>query len=399
MAKARVLIPSKSEALENGTAGWMPELAIYHVTSRVVHRQLLFSPDAKEEFRKFMRMYERFSGCRVLSYCVMTNHFHILLEVPEMPAGGECVNGVDLGISEEELLRRLGGLYSQTTIKAVEQEIADARQFITRKHEGFERLAREDKDKNRALGERTLQDIFERYTKRMHNLSLFMKGLLQRFTRWFNRENGLRGTLWEERFHSVIVESGTACRMMAAYIDLNPVRAGICTEPEDYRWSSYGEAIGAGRGSSKARSGLVRALHGHEGREGTARGWAQGGVAKEYRQILVSEGTEGSEERMSIKGARQRVVTRKGKTRASAEAELEKLNEDSTRDLKIAKIVRCRVRYFKDGAILGSRSFVDGIFALRRKQFGEKRKTGARKPRGALAELAGEIWSLRDLQQ
>ncbi|MEJ6561127.1 MAG: hypothetical protein QNL77_08245 [Akkermansiaceae bacterium] len=65
MAKARILIPSKFEALENGMAGRMPELSIYHVTSRVVHRQLLFSPDAKEEFRKFMRMYERFSGCRV----------------------------------------------------------------------------------------------------------------------------------------------------------------------------------------------------------------------------------------------------------------------------------------------------------------------------------------------
>ncbi|MDB4429363.1 hypothetical protein N9283_01020 [Akkermansiaceae bacterium] len=42
MTKARILIPSKFEALENGMAGRMPELSIYHVTSRVVHRQLLF---------------------------------------------------------------------------------------------------------------------------------------------------------------------------------------------------------------------------------------------------------------------------------------------------------------------------------------------------------------------
>ena len=67
MAKARVLIPTVEEALERGVASLVPELAIYHVTSRVVHRQLLFTPEAKEEFRKFMRMYERFSGCRVLS--------------------------------------------------------------------------------------------------------------------------------------------------------------------------------------------------------------------------------------------------------------------------------------------------------------------------------------------
>ena len=62
-----MLIPTVEEALERGVASLVPELAIYHVTSRVVHRQLLFTPEAKEEFRKFMRMYERFSGCRVLS--------------------------------------------------------------------------------------------------------------------------------------------------------------------------------------------------------------------------------------------------------------------------------------------------------------------------------------------
>ena len=50
-----------------------------------------------------------------------------------------------------------------------------------------------------------------------------MKTLLQRFTRWFNRTHNRSGTLWEERYKSVIVESGIAARTMAAYIDLNPV--------------------------------------------------------------------------------------------------------------------------------------------------------------------------------
>ena len=61
MAKPRVLIPTLEEARERGVSSLVPDLAIYHVTSRVVHRQLLFSSEAKEEFRKFMRMYERFS--------------------------------------------------------------------------------------------------------------------------------------------------------------------------------------------------------------------------------------------------------------------------------------------------------------------------------------------------
>ena len=403
LSKARVLIPTVEEARERGVSSLVPDLAIYHVTSRVVHRQLLFSPDAKAEFRKFMRMYERFSGCRVLSYCVMTNHFHILLEVPPLPkagSGGEVVGGVDLRISEAELLRRLGGLYSRRVVAGVESEIAEARRMIAGDWEGFERLSKADQKKSRKFWEGELIAIFERYTKRMHNLSLFMKGLLQRFTRWFNKENGLRGTLWEERFHSVIVEGGLACRTMAAYIDLNPVRAGICEMPEDYRWSSYGEAIGGGRGANIARSGLVRALHGHTGRMGTPRAWAQGGVAKEYRRILVAEGVEQAEERGRTKDGRKLwIVTRKGRKREEAEKELVEMREEDARDLSIAKVVRCRVRYFTDGVVIGSRKFVNDAFKLNREHFSDKRKDGAREPRGALRDLAGEIWSMRDLQK
>ena len=399
MAKARILIPTVEEARERGVSSLVPELANYHVSSRVVHRQLLFTPEAKEEFRKFMRMYERFSGCRVLSYCVMTNHFHILLEVTPLPGpgeGGEVIGGVDVRLTEEELLRRLGGLYSRRVVAGVAGEIAEARGMMAGEWEGFERLSKKDQKTSRKFWEGALVAIFERYTKRMHNLSLFMKGMLQRFTRWFNKENGLRGTLWEERFHSVIVESGIACRMMAAYIDLNPVRAGICKLPEDYRWSSYGEAVGGGRGAGISRAGLVRALYGHEGRAGTARGWAQGGVSKEYRRILIAEGVE-QVERRSDNGRKR--VTRKGRNRDEVKRELEKLDQEGARDLAIAQVARCRIRYFTDGAVIGSKKFVNDAFQMNRKLFSEKRKDGARRPRGVLKALAGKIWSMRDLQK
>jgi putative transposase len=62
--------------------------AIYHCISRVVNRRFVFENREREYFRMFMRMQENFSGCRVLSYCIMSNHFHILLEVPPMPVGG-----------------------------------------------------------------------------------------------------------------------------------------------------------------------------------------------------------------------------------------------------------------------------------------------------------------------
>ena len=62
--------------------------AIYHCISRVVDRRFVFGDDEREHFRMFMRMQENFSGCRVLSYCLMCNHLHLLLEVTPMPAGG-----------------------------------------------------------------------------------------------------------------------------------------------------------------------------------------------------------------------------------------------------------------------------------------------------------------------
>jgi hypothetical protein len=204
----------------------------------------------------------------------------------------------------------------------------------------------------------------------------------------------LRGTLWEDRFHSVIVQGGLAARTMAAYIDLNPVRAGMCVDPAEYRWSSYGEAVGGGRGAGKARSGLVRALRGHAGHAGTVRAWAQGGLSKEYRRLLLTDGTERAE---ACSDGRRR-VHRKGMSRAEAEKEKARLEEEAARDLKIAQAVRCRVRYFRDGAVLGSRKFVNDVFASQRERFGEKRKDGARKARGSLKPLAGEIWSLRDLR-
>jgi len=200
---------------------------IYHCISRVVDRRFVFAERECEAFRMFMRMYENFSGCRVLSYCVMSNHFHLLLEVPPLVEGGP---------SDEMLLQRLSALYSEAFVAGVAAELAEARKAGT---EG-------------SVNETRVSEIHARFTYRMHDLSQFMKGLLIRFTRWFNRVHSRKGTLWEERFKSVIEESGVAARTMAACIDLNPVRAGMVSDPADYRWSSYGEAVGGGnKGNGK----------------------------------------------------------------------------------------------------------------------------------------------------
>jgi hypothetical protein len=50
----------------------------------------------------------------------------------------------------------------------------------------------------------------------MHDLSEFIESLLERFTKWFNRTHSRSGHLWEDRFKSVIVESGTAARTLSS---------------------------------------------------------------------------------------------------------------------------------------------------------------------------------------
>jgi REP element-mobilizing transposase RayT len=349
--------------------------AIYHCISRVVDKRFAFGPDDKEQFRIYMRMYENFSGCRVLAYCLMCNHIHLLIEVPPMPKDG---------FTDAELLKRLRAIYSEAEVAPIAKELAEARKVVK------EGRARD--------GEAYVLRIHERYTYRMHNLSEYMKSVMQRFTRWHNRMHKRRGNLWEETFKSVVVEDGVASRTMAAYIDLNPVRAGMVEDPAEYRWSSYGEAVGGGgKGDGKkARAGLVRAIMADKGYEADARHWA-GKVSREYRMLLLEEGMEDSEEVINEEGEEETKVLKKGMKTEKAVAELDRLA--SGRDVALGKMLRWRVRYFTDGAVIGSRGFVDGMFEKCRERFGGKRKDGARKLRGkAGGSAAGLLWSLRDLR-
>jgi REP element-mobilizing transposase RayT len=349
--------------------------AIYHCVSRVVDRRFAFTADDKEQFRTYMRMMENFSGCRVLAYCLMCNHFHILLEVPPKPGDG---------LSDETLLKRLHSLYSKAHVATIAKELAAARQAVA------DGLAPD--------GEAYVQRIHQRYTYRMHDLSEFMKTLLQRFTRWHNRLSKRRGNLWEENFKSLLVEDGIASRTIAAYIDLNPVRAGMVLDPAHYRWSSYGEAMGAtGKGSgAKARAGLVRAILAEKGCPADARHWP-GRVSRDYRMLLLQEGREQTRETLNPEGGIETRVVRKGIPTAVAAAELQQLSNH--RDIAISKLLRWRVRYFTDGAVIGSRSFVDDFFKQCRTRFGPKRKSGARKLRGQAQAAENLLWSARDLRK
>ena len=69
-------------------------------------------------------------------------------------------------------------------------------------------------------------------------ISAMMQSLGRRYVRRFNWRHARTGTLWEGRFKSSLIDSDTYLLACYNYIELNPVRAGICITPQDYRWSS-----------------------------------------------------------------------------------------------------------------------------------------------------------------
>ena len=183
----------------------------------------------------------------------------------------------------------------------------------------------------------------------MGDVSVFMKLVKQRFSIWFNKTHQRYGTLWSERFKSVLVESQyNALQTVALYIDLNCIRAGLASDPKDYRFCGYGEAVA---GSSKARQGIAAVL-------GPNIQWRE--AQAHYREALFGAGTAEREHKSALsEEAFQEVLEQKG-------------------ELPLATVLRCRIRYFIDGAVLGSRAFVEMHLAEYRRRHGARERTGPR---------------------
>ncbi len=324
-------------------------MGYYHCVSRVVDRRFIFEDQEKEHFVHLMREYERFCRVRVLTFCLMSNHFHVLVEVPKRP---DRLPRPDEIVQD---LKRLSGHHFPETVR-----------------QRFETLAQANDDAGLAAYLKTFHD-------RMYDVSAFMKLVKQRFTQWYNRRVGRKGTLWEDRFKSVLVDgAGHALATMAAYIDLNPVRARMVGDPKDYRWSGYGEAMAGRKLAKTALQFVVKAVRG--GKEETA-----SRSMETYRQYLYLEGDE-RREALNPEGR----LVRGGLAATDVEAVLQAKGK-----LPLVSYLRCRVRYFCDGAVFGGREFVEGIYESFRNRFGAKRRTGARAMRG----LEGpSLFTLRDLR-
>ena len=75
-------------------------------------------------------------------------------------------------------------------------------------------------------------------------LPQMMQAVGRRYVRYFNDKQGRSGTLWEGRYRSTLIETERYLLACMVYIDLNPVRAGMVAEAQDYPWSSYGHYAG-----------------------------------------------------------------------------------------------------------------------------------------------------------
>ena len=254
------------------------------------------------------------------------------------------------------------------------------------------------------LAETYIREIKSLYTRRMCDLSEFMKSVKQRFTQWYNSENGTKGTLWESRFKSELVQSGYAAQTVAAYIDLNPLRAEMVNDPKDYRWCGYSEALA---GKKAAQLGLLSVMQGVETVVPNvellgelSKNWSE--VMDQYRMVLAVDGIAADLDTAPIQGERKskKYKKRKGFSREESERIIENGGK-----LSRAEMLRCKVRYFSDGVVLGSREFVNSFYQRLKVtaqsdpnyqgQY-EKRGKGARKLKHLVNEDA--LYSMRDLQ-
>ena len=279
-------------------------VCVYHLIARVVQRRRLLADAQREVWVGALRRAAVFSGVELITYCCLQNHFHILVRID--PAAKDC--------ADAELVRRFRALYG-----------ASKAMWCGLDAKGLEHALGHDPAD-------AAERLRERLRARMGNVSEFMRTLRQRYTMWFNRTYDTAGTLWAERFTSVLVQDEPwLVGLVAAYIDLNPVRAGLAALPEHYRWSGY--AAGLAGGDADLRRALAACFPG-EGGEGEA-------LAR-YRLLMLGRGASPKRDGTG------------GRIDAAALAEAVACGGE----LDAHELLRLRARFFSRGKALGSEDWL-----------------------------------------
>jgi hypothetical protein len=184
-------------------------------------------------------------------------------------------------------------------------------------------------------GRQISDKCIEEFQTRWSSLSKFVKDIKQGFTRFYNKRHGRKGYFWGDRFKSLIVQDGRSLVNLLAYVDLNPVRAGIVKRPESYRWCSLGYHV-----QTANKDNLLSVDFG-------MKEWGErepSEIVRTYRQFVYETGA---------------VDTGKGKT---MDPKIVARERKKNFELKRFELFCYRTRYFSDAGILGSKGFVQEVF-------------------------------------
>ena len=254
------------------------EKTVYHVMSRTALPGYVLEDVEKDFLMRHIRWLGKVYFTEVLGFCIMGNHFHLLARME--PGSGKSI---------EEIRRRFENYYGD-----------DAKRELT-------------------------EELVPLLREKWGSLSEFVKEIKQGFSRFYNKRHGRKGFFWSERFKSVIVDNGETLINCLAYIDLNPVRAGIVKKPEEYRWCSLGYHAQTGNGD-----GFLSTDFG-------------------LREFSV----KGVKERLAHY---RRFVYEKGGLMTG--------DPDLNEGLELGHVdrFRYRTRYFTDSGIIGTKEFVSRVY-------------------------------------
>jgi len=199
----------------------LAETPYYHITSRCVRRAYLcgidhYSGQNYEHRRQWVvdriRLLSSLFAIDVCAYAVMSNHYHLVLKV--------CPEQLD-GLSDEKIMERWCALFKGPLL-------------IQRYRDG---------ETLRPFEQSTVSDIVTVWRQKLASISWFMRCLNQPIARQANLEDKCTGKFWGSRFTSQALKSEEALLSCMAYVDLNPVRAGMASQPETSNHTSIRERI------------------------------------------------------------------------------------------------------------------------------------------------------------
>ncbi len=199
----------------------------YHVVARCVRRAWLWGYDeyaGRDYSHRKAWVLERLTQLSsiftidVCAYAVMSNHYHLVLHVDRNRAKR---------LTTEEVVNRWTALFSVPPV-----------------------IARWQKGVALEAERRLALAMIARWRERLYDVSWFMKCLNEHLARRANAEDDCSGRFWESRFKSQALLDEASLLTAMAYVDLNPIRAGIAGTPEDSEFTSIYQRIQQIRGTA-----------------------------------------------------------------------------------------------------------------------------------------------------